>query len=92
MLPFSLDRGMGDRELSSEELYHALSVLTTAMDRGFDGINKRLDTMNGQVSIHGKDIAVLQDRGNRDATARNASGASILASAAIFIWQKFFTP
>jgi hypothetical protein len=48
--------------------------------------------MNGQVRTHGEEIAVLKDRGHRDLTARNASGASLLASGALFIWQKFFTP
>jgi hypothetical protein len=28
----------------------------------------------------------------KDVAARNASGASLLASGALFIWQKFFTP
>jgi hypothetical protein len=83
---------MGDTEISREEFYHALGALSKAVDSGFAGVNARLDKINGQVNTHREEIAVLKDRGNRDATARNASGASLLASAAMFVWQKFFTP
>jgi pyrimidine operon attenuation protein/uracil phosphoribosyltransferase len=79
-------------ELTREEIYRALDALSKAVDRGFQNVNTRLDTMNGQVRTHGEEIAVLKDRGHRDLTARNASGASLLASGALFIWQKFFTP
>ncbi|MES2958117.1 MAG: hypothetical protein V4792_08010 [Pseudomonadota bacterium] len=77
-------------ELSREEFYHALGVLSKGMDRGFEGVNDRLDRINGQVNTHREEIAVLKDRGNRDTTARNTGAVSILSSAAIFVWQKFF--
>jgi hypothetical protein len=83
---------MADTELSREEFYHALAQLSKAVDSGFHGVNARLDKINGQVNTHREEIAVLKDRGNRDVAARNASGASLLASGALFIWQKFFTP
>ena len=83
---------MGDTELSREEFYHALGSLSKAVDNGFAGLNARLDTMNGQVRTHGQQIAVLNDRGNRDGTARGAGVAGLITAVATFIWQKFYAP
>ena len=81
---------MGD--LDRDELYHALSVLSKSVETGFEGVNRRLDTMNGQVRLHGEEIAVLKDRGNRDGTARGAGLAGLITAVATFIWQKFYAP
>ena len=61
---------------------------------GVDGVNKRLDALNGKVNGHASDIAVLKDRTDRNvATSRSTSskwgagtGAAV-GGAIIAIWQ-----
>lgn len=81
----------GDPELSREEFYHALSALSKSVDMGFEGVNRRLDSMNGQVREHGEAIAVLEDRGMQDNTGRGLGITGILTAIATFIYQHFMT-
>jgi hypothetical protein len=77
---------MSELELSREEFYHALNTISVAVDRGFERVNNRLDAMNGQVREHGEDIAVLQDRGSRDMSARWGAVGNGAATAAVALW------
>jgi hypothetical protein len=78
---------MGEPELSRTEFYHALMQLSKAVDSGFEGVNRRLDTMNGSVKRHGEAIAVLEDRGTHDRGARWGAFGNGVATAAIVLWQ-----
>lgn len=76
-------------DLSREEFYHALGALSKAVDTGFDGVNRRLDRLNGQVVDHGESIAVLEDRDTRDKTARWTGIGGIATGVATFLYQHF---
>lgn len=72
---------MGD-EVSRQELY-------AAIERGFTGVNARLDTLNGKVYRHEADIAVLKDRGEqtKDGHARYAGWGGVATGAIALLWQ-----
>jgi hypothetical protein len=72
---------MGD-EVSRQELY-------AAIERGFTGVNARLDALNGKVYRHEADIAVLKDRGEqaKDGHARYAGWGGVLTGIVALLWQ-----
>lgn len=75
--------------LSREEFRYALEALQRAVDRGFSELNGRLDVMNGQVRNHGESIAVLEDRNNRDQTARVTGVMGIITAVGTFLYSHF---
>jgi hypothetical protein len=46
---------------------------------GFSGINRRLDDLNGRTRIAETKIAIMEDRGQRDPTARWGAGLGVMA-------------
>jgi chromosome segregation ATPase len=62
------------------------------IDRGFQKVNDRLDTLNGKTGKHETDLAVLKDRSERLERMRQDSGIigalSGTGAAALVIWIK----
>jgi hypothetical protein len=53
------------------------------------GVHERLDELNGRTRVVENKVAVLEDRGSRDTTARVQGLGGIVASAASFIYAWF---
>jgi hypothetical protein len=49
-------------QLNVTTVYLLLGRLEQTVTNGFEGINERLDALNGQTKRHGEEIAVLMDR------------------------------
>jgi len=77
--------------IERDEFTAALYELRRAIDRGFDGTNQRLDTLNGKVYRHESDIAVLQDRADqsRDGHARYAGWGGVLTGVVSLVYSFF---
>lgn len=58
----SSDARIPTMDLQLEMIVKAIDTLRLDMQRHFDGVNGRLDRLNGQVGDHAKSIAVLQER------------------------------
>jgi hypothetical protein len=52
-------------------------------------IEQKVDRINGNVGQHDTRIAVLEDRGNRDTTARATGIGGAIAAAGSFLYQWF---
>ena len=48
--------------ITRDDLHDVRDVLSQRMDKGFDAITERLDTLNGRTRSNEQAIAVLQDR------------------------------
>ncbi len=63
-------------EIREEEFERAILGLTTAMDAGFDGINRRLDKVNGRLdrnedAIHRLELERAERKGRDEANFDN---------------------
>jgi hypothetical protein len=71
---------MSDGTITREDLREALRDMSAQMNRGFDGINDRLDTLNGKTDRHGSALAVHEERWQRldraTSTGHLASGSA----------------
>ena len=65
------------------DLSPELRLIHDAMLRGFDGINERLDELNGRVRTNENDIAVLKDRGIRKSDPAARWGAAFVGLAGV---------
>ena len=64
-----------------------LDILLDTIQDGFRGVHTRLDAINGRLRSTEQDIAVLNDRSNRDNTARVGAGASALVAGLGALWH-----
>lgn len=72
---------MADPELSPSAVYLLLVRLEKQVSEGFDGINDRLDSLNGKVNRHETAIAVLTAKAESPPEAPSVRGSAMKWSA-----------
>lgn len=80
--------------IEREEFNRAIEQLTRSVERGFEGVNERLDAANGKLYRHEADIAVLKDRADqsKDGHARYAGWGGVVTGAISLAWQFLHKP
>ena len=70
--------------------HESIAVHLAYLVKGIDGINDRLDRLNGPVGKHETRIAVLEERTPGRTVAGVAGGAgTMIGAAVIMVWQYF---
>lgn len=69
-------------DLSRDDLRELKDDILDRITGGFQGVHERLDGLNGRTRAVETKVAVLEDRGVRDPTARWGAGVGILGIAA----------
>jgi pyrimidine operon attenuation protein/uracil phosphoribosyltransferase len=73
--------------LEREEFRDWLITIRQDIKDGIEGVHERLDELNSRTRKAENQIAVLEDRGHRDTTARAQGLGGMVASAAALLWQ-----
>jgi pyrimidine operon attenuation protein/uracil phosphoribosyltransferase len=75
--------------LEREEFRDWLITIRQDIKDGIEGVHERLDELNSRTRKAENQIAVLEDRGNRDTTARVQGIGGLAAAAGALFWQWF---
>jgi pyrimidine operon attenuation protein/uracil phosphoribosyltransferase len=75
--------------LERDEFRDWIEAIRDDIRAGIEGVHERLDELNSRTRKAENQIAVLEDRGNRDTTARVQGIGGLAAAAGALFWQWF---
>jgi hypothetical protein len=75
--------------LERDEFRDWLNAMRQDIKDGIEGVHERLDELNSRTRKAENQIAVLEDRGHRDTTARVQGLGGLAAAAGALFWQWF---
>lgn len=70
-----------------EDMREDARALRKEFSAGIGGVHDRLDDLNSRTRKNENQISVLEDRGNRDTTARAQGIGGMAAAAGALLWQ-----